>query len=173
MKLWIVLFLAILLGGCASYSGGGLKPGEDRLENVLQVMGQPVISWQKPDGSVQLAFPRGPMGLETYMVYIEPDGRLRQIVNVLDDNNFARIKTGMTKDEVLHIIGPSYSGWTIYYKSRDELALEWRYCDSTSKTARFDALFDNSKGIVRSTIRQIEAASIGGTCGDGSCMCGH
>ena len=173
MKLWIVFFATLLLSGCASYSGRGLKPGEDSLENVLHVMGQPAMRWKESDGSVNLFFPRGPMGLETYMVTIGPDGKLRKIENVLDDKNFARIKAGMTKDEVLHILGPSYSVWTVYYKSRDELAWEWRYCDDTSKTARFDVLIDNSKSTVRSTIRQSEDASIGGPCGDGSCMCSH
>ena len=171
MKLWLVFFSTLLLGGCASYSGHGLKPGEDRLENVLHIMGQPAMRWQNPDGSVQLAFPRGPMGLQTYMAYIAPDGKLRQIENVMDEKNFARIEAGMTKDEVLRILGPSFPGWTAYFKARDELAWEWRYCDAWGETARFDVLFDNSKATVRKTLRQTESQT--GLCGDARCLCGH
>ena len=35
----IAILAALLLAGCAAYSGGGLKPGEARLEDVLRVLG--------------------------------------------------------------------------------------------------------------------------------------
>jgi len=165
MKMWVVFFLAVLLGACASYNGRGLKPGVDKLENVLQVMGQPAMRWQDPDGAVQLAYPRGPMGYHTYMVHIGPDGKLRQIENVLDEKNFARIQPGMSKEDVLHIIGPSYARWTAYFKARDELAWEWRYCDAWNAAARLYVLFDNSKGTVRKSF------SITESCGLGQCIC--
>ena len=171
MKLWIAIFSILLLDGCTAYSGQGLKPGTDRLENVLNVMGQPEMRWQNADGSLQLAFPRGPMGFHTYMVYIGSDGMLRKIENVIDQNNFTRIQPGMTKEEVLHILGPSFQGWTAYFKARDELAWEWRYCDAWNETARFDVLFDNSKETVRSTLSQTEAQM--GLCDDSNCVCSH
>ena len=171
MKLLAIILATLLLGACAAYSGHGLKPGEDRLENVLQVMGQPAMRWQNADGSAQLAYPRGPMGHHTYMAHIGPDGKLRQITNVLDEKNFARIQSGMTQDEVLRLIGPPYPGWTAYFKARDELAWEWSYCDAWNEGARFHVLFDNSKGTVRSTMSLTEAQK--GECGDGSCLCSH
>jgi hypothetical protein len=169
MKRWITIFTTLLLVACASYSGRGLKPGADRLENVSQVMGQPAMRWQNADGSLQLAYPRGPMGLHTYMVTIAADGKLLQIENVLNEKSFARIQSGMTKDEVLHILGPSYPYWTAYFERRDELVLEWRYCDAWSEPARFDVLFDNSKGTVRSTMSMTESQK--GLCGNGRCAC--
>ena len=141
------------------------------MENVLHVMGQPAMRWQNPDGSAQLAYPRGPMGFQTYMAYIGPDGKLRQIENVMDQKNFARIEAGMTKDEVLRILGPSFTGWTAYFKVRDELAWEWRYCDAWNEAARFDVLFDNGKATVRSTMSLTESQM--GLCGDAKCLCGH
>lgn len=152
MKPWITIFSALLLAACASYSGRGLKPGVDGLENVLQLMGQPAMRWQNADGTVQLAYPHGPAGHHTYMVTIAADGRLRQIENVLDERYFARIQPGMSKNEVLHILGPSFPGWTAYFERRDELVWEWRYCDAWNRSARFDVLFDNTKGTVRSTM---------------------
>ena len=169
MKLCMAIFLSLLIGACAAYSGYGLKPGVDRLENVLNVMGQPAMRWQNEDHSTQLAYPRGPMGFQTYMAYIKSDGKLRQIENVMNQKNFARIQTGMTKDEVLRILGPSFSGWTAYFKARDELAWEWRYCDAWNEAARFDVLFDNSKATVRKTISQTESQR--GLCGEETCLC--
>lgn len=111
------------------------------------------------------------MGYQTYMVQIGSDGTLRQINNVMDQKSFERIQAGMTKGEVLYILGPSFPGWTEYFKARDELVWEWRYCDLWNESARFDVLFDNSKGTVRSTMSLTEAQK--GLCGEGSCLCSN
>lgn len=152
MKRWLVLLSVLLLCACASYSGRGLKPGESNLEDVQRVMGQPGMLWKNVDGSTQLVYPRGPMGFHTYMVNIGIDGKLVKIENVMDQKYFSRIQPGMSKNQVLHILGPSTPTWTIYFKARDELVWEWRYCDVWTRPARFDVLFDNNKGTVRSTL---------------------
>ncbi|MFA6903219.1 MAG: hypothetical protein WC236_09065 [Gallionellaceae bacterium] len=170
MKRIICICLALLFGGCSTYLGYELKPGEAGLEDVIQTLGKPAMRWQNADGSEQLAFPRGPMGLNTYMVNIDTDGKLQQIENVLTDTYFARIKPGMSKEEVLRILGPSYPAWTVYFERRDELVWEWRYCDTWNATARFNVLFDNSSGKVRSTLRLTEEQR--GLCGrEGHCGC--
>lgn len=167
MKRLLSIFAVLILGACAAYSGAGLKPGEARLDDVIRVMGQPAMRWQDPDGSVQLAYPRGPWGFQTYMAYIGPDGRLKRIENVMDQPAFARIQRGQTKDQVLRILGPSYPGWTEYFKARDELVWEWRYCNEWSAASRFDVLFDGTTGTVRSTMSRTEF------CGKGNCPCGR
>jgi hypothetical protein len=152
MKPWASLMSTMLLAACASYSGSGLAPGAARLNDVEVLMGPPALRWQDADGSVQLAYPRGPAGLATYMVTLGPDGRLQSIANVLDEQTFARIRAGMTKDEVLRLIGPSDSGRSAYFKARDELAWEWRFREVYGNAARFVVLFDASSGRVRSTL---------------------
>ncbi len=87
-------------------------------------------------------------------------GRLVSIDNVLQPRYFARIQAGMSPDEVLRVLGPSYPGWTIYFKARDELVWEWRYCDDWSEPARFDVLFDGTSGKVRSTLSITERMSL-------------
>lgn len=171
MKRWMTIFSVLLLGACAAYSGHELKPDADRLEDVLRVMGQPAMRWQEVDGTAQLAYPRGPQGYHTYMVHIGADGKLRRIENVMDAKSFALIQPGMTKTQVLRILGPSYPGWTEYYSARDELAWEWRFCDTWNDAARFNVLFDNTKETVRSTLSLTEAQK--GLCGRGPCWCAH
>lgn len=171
MKSVLVVLIAVLLGACAAYSGSGLRPGEAQLDDVLRTMGQPAMRWQDPDGSLQLAYPRGPLGFHTYMAYIGSDGKLRRIENVMDPKAFARIRAGMTKDQVLRILGPSEPSWMTYFKARDELVWEWRYCDEWNEAARFNVLFDGSKGIVRSAMSQTEAQM--GLCSTGVCWCSH
>jgi len=156
-RLWATLCAAMLLAACASYSGSGLKPGEARLEDVQALMGPPAMRWQEPDGSVQLAYPRGPAGVHTFMVKLGPDGRLQGIANVLEESSFARIQAGLSKDEVLHALGPPDYNRTVYFKARDELVWEWRYCQVYGYAARFMVLFDGTSGAVRSAITQSEA----------------
>jgi len=149
MKYFITILSALLLAACASYSGSGLKPGEAQFEDVVRVMGEPAMQWQDPDGSRQLAYTRG---YYTYMVNIGPDGKLQKIENVMNTKVFSRIHPDMTKDQVLRILGPSFSPGTAYYKARDELVWEWRFFTDFDIRARFEVLFDGTKGTVRSTL---------------------
>jgi hypothetical protein len=169
MKIFITMLSALLLAACAAYSGTGLKPDESRLEDVLRIMGNPALRWQNPDGSQQLAYPRG---IHTFMVQIGPDGKMQHIENVMNMKTFARIRHDMTKSQVLRILGPSDPSATANFKARDELVWEWRYCDEWNEPARFDVLFDGSKETVRSTMSLTESQM--GLCGmDGRCICAH
>lgn len=147
----LLFALAAGISGCAGYAGRGLVAGVADHAQVVSVMGQPAMRWQEADGSLQLAYPRGPEGPHTFMVRLAADGRLSAIGNVLDEAHFAQIVTGMDKDQVLRILGPSTPQWTSYFKARDELVWEWLYCDSGGFLARFDVLFDGAGGRVRTT----------------------
>src|SRR5450759_3380735 len=164
MRLWITLLATMLLAACASYSGSGLKPGEARLDDVQGLMGPPAMRWQEPDGSVQLAYPRGPLGYHTFMVKLVPDGRLQSIANVLEEKSFARIHARMTKDEVLRVLGPPDYSRTVYFKARDELVWDWRFRSAFAEPSRFLVLFDKRLGTVRSAMTQVEMrpSGIGG-----------
>ena len=129
-----------------------LAPGEARLQQVQALMGPPASSWKDADGSVQLAYPRGPAGFDTYMVKLGSDGRLQSIANVLDEQTFARIRAGMTKNEVLRLIGPPDYSRSAYFRARDELAWEWRFREVYGNPAHFAVLFDATAGRVRSTM---------------------
>jgi hypothetical protein len=169
MKLFISVLTAFLLVSCAAYDGRGLKPDESRLEDVLRIMGNPAMQWQDPDGSRQLAYPRG---IHTFMVQIGADGKMQRIENVMHMKTFARIRPGMAKSQVLRILGPSEPSGTAYFKARDELVWEWRYCDEWNEPARFDVLFDGNKEVVRSTMSLTESQM--GLCGwEGRCVCAH
>ena len=151
MRTTITLMLALLITGCASYDGRGLKPGVSNLDDVTQLMGEPALRWQEPDGGQLLAYPRGPAGFNTYMVTIGSNGLLASRQAVLNMKHFALIREGMTPEEVLRILGPSVPAWTIYFERRDELVWEWRYCDAWNEPARFNVLFDNTTKKVRTT----------------------
>ncbi|MDD5247700.1 MAG: hypothetical protein PHY45_01860 [Rhodocyclaceae bacterium] len=159
---WLLL-VATVLGACAGV--GNLVPGEAQVADVQRVLGEPALSWRDADGSTHLAYPRGPMGYQTFMVQLDPAGKLRSVENVLDTAHFAAIAPGMDEQQVLHALGPPQPAWTVYFKARDELAWEWRYCDDWHAANRFDVLFDATTGTVRSTL------SVRETCRNDACWC--
>jgi len=156
MLKWLWILAVAILSACASYSGGNLKVGEAVLEDVLREMGQPAMRWKDADGSVQLAYPHGPNGYQTYMARIGQNGKLQSIRNVLDPKDFAHIQPGMSKEQVLRILGPSEPSKTVYFKVRDELVWDWRYQLVPGGAAHFLVLFDATAGTVRTAMTQIE-----------------
>ncbi|WP_313953253.1 hypothetical protein [Accumulibacter sp.] len=142
---------ALLVAGCAGYSGSNLKPGVSTLPEVVASMGAPAMIWKNPDGSEQLAYPRGPVGTQTFMAFVGPDGKLQRIEKVLNTENFARVQVAMSKDEVLRILGPSGPMWTQYYSRSNTLAWSWLFCNDWNVQEFFDVMFDGSTGVVRST----------------------
>lgn len=147
-----LLSTSLIVAACASYGGSGLRPGEAGLEDVYATMGQPAMQWQDPDGSRQLAYPRGPAGMDTFMVRLGSNGKLQSIENVLDEKHLADIRAGMRKEEVLRILGPSDANLTVYFKARDELVWDWRYRAHFNEPWRMLVLFDATSGTVRSTM---------------------
>ena len=171
MKIACCLIALVCLAGCAGYGGRGLVPGQATVAEVEAAMGVPALRWQAVDGSLGLAYPRGPPGYHTYLAEFGPDGRLRSLVNVLEPGLFARIQPGQTQDEVLRLIGPPYPGWTEYFERRDELVWEWRYCDDWGEAARFAVLFDGRSGRVRSTQSHTERQALPFGMGDRRSWC--
>lgn len=147
------------LCGCAGYGGESLKPGQSTLQDVRAAMGEPAMQWVDPDHSMQLSYPRGPAGFHSFMVYLDPAGRLTRIQNVMDSTSFYRIEPGMTEQQVLRILGPSVPAWTNYFAARRELVWEWRYCNEFSQTSRFDVLFDGDRHTVRTSFGTPELCS--------------
>lgn len=146
---------AFVLSSCAGYSGSNLKPGVSTLAEVVVSMGEPAVRWKDADGREQLAYPRGPEGIQTFMAFVGADGRLERIEGVLDMAHFARLEPGKSDQAaVLRLLGPSQPQWTQYFKARDELVWEWRFCDSWNQLAFFDVLFDATTGIVRSSYQR-------------------
>ncbi|MBU1237692.1 MAG: hypothetical protein KJ634_03640 [Gammaproteobacteria bacterium] len=168
----ILALATCILAGCASYGGHDLVIGEAGEADVIRTMGTPAMRWTQPDGGVRLAFPRGPMGVHTYMADIGADGKLSAIRNVLTPETFGEIAANMSADEVLRRLGPPEPSWTAYFSRRNELVWVWRYCDDWHQLARFDVLFDATARRVRSTMTQREdqIGDCGGEYG-GGCWC--
>jgi hypothetical protein len=146
-----LLLLAVAAVGCASYSGHGLKPGVATEADVVNAMGPPALQFDSADGSSRLAYPRGPLGTRTFMVDLGADRKLQAISQVLDDDTFHRIQPGLTKDQVVRMIGPP--GDTMFFPRLSHTAWDYRFTDTWGYLAIFSVTFDRD-GIVVSKISQ-------------------
>jgi hypothetical protein len=147
----------ILLSACAMLGGPAFTPGTTTQAEVLAYMKAPNYAWEEPNGIQRLFWTSGPAGTSTIMARFDAKKRLISYEEVLNMQHFADIQPGMSMDEVTRLVGPPYDGWTTYFKARDELVWEWRYCDSWNGAARFNVLFDGSSKKVRSTLSLTEA----------------
>jgi len=161
------LALGVLaLQACQSF-GGALQPGHSTRAEVYAAKGRPAMRWVDAEGNEQLSYPTGPSGYLSYMVYLDPAGRVMRVEQVLREKTMDRISAGMSEPQVVQMLGPSVPQWTAESAARDERVLEWRYCSEFAVLSRFDVLLDRRTGMVRSTFRQAEQ------CGLGECYCGH
>jgi hypothetical protein len=147
------------LGGCAYY-GANLRPGISTEAQVIHDMGTPAEVYDDPDGSKLLAFPRGPLGEQTYIAKMSADGRLQRLEQVLNEDHFGRIVPGRTtKEEVRRLIGPPTE--TMEFPRLNQVAWTYRFRDAYNRTADFSVMLDPSGLVVRTVIVPIEPSLIG------------
>ncbi len=105
----------------------GLTPGITTEDQIRSQMGKPETERAFTDGSKRLEYPRGPQGLNTYMVDIDRDGKLSAITQVLTAANFAKIHAGMTEDEVRRLLGKP--GEIARYPLKPETVWSWKWLE--------------------------------------------
>jgi hypothetical protein len=152
IKRWCSVLALTALSACATLGGPAFTLGSTSQSEVLARKGAPGYVWEEADGVMRMFWPTGPYGTSTIMARFDAKQRLLNYEEVLDHAHFANVQAGMSMDEVTRQLGPSYPGWTTYFKARDELVWEWRYCDASGGASRFYVLFDGTSKQVRSTM---------------------
>ena len=160
MKSPALLAAALALAGCASYDGRTLSPGMSTEAEVRSVMGSPAVVFDNPDGSRRMAYPRGPLGTDTFMADIGADGRVVSVRNVLNDDTFHQVQPGMTRDEILRLIGPP--GETMGFPRAGRYAWDYRFVDTWGYRAIFSVTFDSSDRVVSKITQRIDRERRGG-----------
>jgi hypothetical protein len=96
----------MLVSGCATVDvQRAIAPGMASAE-VLASVGKPTAAGKLVDGSEYWDYSRQPY--HTERVSFGADGRVRDLRNLLTDQNFAKLQKGMTLDEVRGIVGPTF-----------------------------------------------------------------
>ncbi len=127
--------LLFLLGGCAGPSA--LVPQESTATQVRDRMGAPTDIRFDRNGDELWEYATGPAGTQTWLVRLGPDGRVKERVQLLTAENFARIVPGKSsKRDVRDILGRP--GDQSYFHG--EAVWEWRMQDSP-RTGRYMVRF--------------------------------
>ncbi len=139
-----LLALAASLAGCANLTGvtSGMPA-----QQVQAKLGAPASVWKNADGSEVWEYPRGPLGVETYMVTLGSDRAVREVRQVLTEEYISKLHAGMSRDEVRRLVGrPRYVGFSDH---TDEEIWSWRYREWKVRTMDLYVQFDRPTGTLK------------------------
>ena len=139
-----LLALATSLAGCANLNGvtSGMPA-----QQVQAKLGAPASVWKNADGSEVWEYPRGPLGVETYMVTLGSDRAWREVRQVLSEEYISKLHAGMSRDEVRRLVGrPRYVGFS---DPTDEEIWSWRYREWKVRTMDLYVQFDRPTGTLK------------------------
>lgn len=139
---------AIVVSACDADKLSKLKPGVTSAKEVRDVMGKPNMEWRDGDGTRTWEYPRMPEGIVNYMLVIGPDDVLRELRQVLTEENFAKIKPGMTRDQVHRLLGrPAHQQ---HFALKQETVWDWKTKVDQGMVWYFNVHF-NDDGVVTRT----------------------
>ncbi|MBS0542227.1 MAG: hypothetical protein JSR40_00620, partial [Proteobacteria bacterium] len=98
----LLLIAAAFLGGCAAFAPP--KPFTTEAE-ALAARGEPSRRWKNEDGTTTLEYATQPYGHTCLMVQVDAGGIVLRQWDALDDDNLARVRKGMTRQEVARLLG--------------------------------------------------------------------
>jgi hypothetical protein len=135
---------AALLFGCATDVHRVVSPGMASTDVGARV-GKPTAMGKLADGSAYWDYSRQPY--YTDRVTFGPDDRVREVRNLLTADNFENLRAGMTLDQVVGTVGPSYirnvyangtTVWTYRYYDIGIAKLLHVTLDSSGRLLRYD-----------------------------------
>lgn len=144
----LLLFPSLFAAGCASFSA--INPGASA-QQVETLVGAPASVRKNADGSEVWEYPRGPLGVETYMVTLGSDRAVREVRQVLSDEYISKLHVGMSRDEVRQLLGrPRDIGFSEF---DDEEIWSWRYREWGVRNMELYVQFDRPTGALKGITR--------------------
>lgn len=150
------LLCSLLLFGCNQHGRPiedfgieKLTKGVSTEADVRAAMGEPDTIWEEGDGARTFEYPKGPSGHRTWMITLDAHGTVRDWRQTLTPENFARVHSGMSKDEVRRLLGKPRS--SVDFPLKNETVWDWRYLESGSTEKIFNVHFDRDSGRVTGT----------------------
>ena len=155
---WItaaIAAIATILPGCDSFVLQDIKPGVTTAVEVRAKMGNPGYEFRNDDGSVTWEYTRQPSGVHCYMIAFGPDQIVRSVDQVLTEANYARVRPGMTRDQVRRLLGQPARVET--FDNLREDVWEWRIEGTPPlDETYFMVHFDTGHGGVKKTSKRIQ-----------------
>ena len=142
--------LAMTLAGCDPQRVEKLEEGVSTEIDVRRQFGDPATVTAEADGTRTLDYPRQPEGWTNYVVRIGADGKMSSLRQLLNNDNFARVKPGQTQQDVRNILGRPAS--TVPYALKQQEVWDWRCKPSGQESKLFSVTFDSSGRVVSTAL---------------------
>lgn len=125
-----------------------LQVGVATEADVTRIMGVASDEWPEAGQGKVLSYPMGPQGIHTWMVTISPSGTVTAITQVLTEENFETVATGMSRQEIRRLLGKPRS--VVEFKRKGEEVWDWKY-RNVYEERMFNVHFDIDTGRVART----------------------
>ena len=147
-KSFFALAACLALVACDPQRVEKLEEGVATEVDVRKQFGDPVTVTVEPDGTRTMDYPRQPEGWTNYVIKIGPDGKMSSLRQLLNPDNFAKVKPGLTQQQVRDILGRPAK--TVPYALKKEEVWDWRFKQNGQESKLFSVTFDVG-GLVLST----------------------
>ena len=98
------LLAVLLLAGCGS--AGSLVPGQSSQADVRARLGAPTETRKDRNGDELWEYAGGREGTETYLVRLGPDGKVKEVTQLVTEERLMRVVPGQTiRQEVRDLLG--------------------------------------------------------------------
>ena len=140
----------LVLAGCDPQRISELEEGVSTEADVRARFGTPEAVREAPGGGHTLEYNRNPAGHQNYMITIGADGRMSALRQVLHPGTFAKVRPGMSMEEVRRMLGrPALQDFPL----RQQSAWDWRWMDPPNTSMLFTVWFDRDLRVVSSQTR--------------------
>jgi outer membrane protein assembly factor BamE (lipoprotein component of BamABCDE complex) len=146
--LTIGLATLLLVSGCDRTDK--LEEGVSTEAQVRKQFGEPVTVTIEPDGTRTLDYPRQPEGWTNYIIKIGPDGKMSSLRQLLNPDNFAKVKPGLTQAQVRVLLGRPAK--TQRFDLKNEEVWDWRFKENGQTSRMFSVTFDASGKVLATGI---------------------
>jgi outer membrane protein assembly factor BamE (lipoprotein component of BamABCDE complex) len=146
LRLPLVLVTIVALAACAAIPRrDSVRAGESQAQ-VRERLGPPGDERKLHDGRLAWYYMTGPSGFETWRVVFGSGGSVAEYAQVLTAANFAWMRDGATRDEVLDRVGPPMERMSFARTATDAWTYRWR--DGTYEMIG-QPVFDAATGAVK------------------------
>jgi outer membrane protein assembly factor BamE (lipoprotein component of BamABCDE complex) len=148
--------VAAALPACDYVNTKEIKPGVTTQAEVRNRMGEPGFVHWNDDGTATWEYARQPNGMKCYMITFNSDQIVSKLEQVLNEANYAKVREGMSKDDVRRLLGAPATQQR--FDNLHEEIWEWRIegvPQMPSEESYFMVHFDTGHGGVKKTSRRL------------------
>ncbi len=160
-RFWAPAVAAALLALAACDRVDKLEEGVSTEVEIRKQFGDPVTVTVGPDGTRTLDYPRQPEGWTNFVIQIAPDGKMSSLRQLLNPDNFGRVKAGLGRDDVRKLLGRPAK--MVRYDLKKEEVWDWRFKEGGQISKLFSVTFDATGKVSTSAVADDPRESLTGS----------